>query len=165
MVWTARQGAKRLILGGFGECLRRMLLRPILVADDSEDDVLSLRRMFAKWKVKNPVEVVPSGEEAIRYLKGEGAYADRERYPLPALFLLDLMMDGCGGLGVLEWMRKQPKPAFPIVVLTGIQDLREMRRAYQLGADSFQMKPLEEKEFMPLFTAFTEIEFEDVAHR
>ena len=55
----------------------------ILLAEDFESDVLLMRRAFEKAKIVNPLQVVGDGEQVVAYLRGEGLYADRERYPLP----------------------------------------------------------------------------------
>src|ERR1051325_11431606 len=80
----------------------------ILLAEDREDDVLLIRRAFKKAHLLNPLHVVHDGEEAIAYLKGEGQYANRAEYPLPALLLLDLKMPRRDGFDVLTWIRQEP---------------------------------------------------------
>src|SRR5438477_3383302 len=80
----------------------------ILLAEDAEDQVVLVRRAFAKAQLLNPVHVVPNGEEAIAYLQGTGKYANRDEYPLPCLLLLDLKMPRKNGFEVLEWIRQQP---------------------------------------------------------
>src|SRR5689334_8202570 len=97
----------------------------ILVAEDDENDVLLIKHLFKTCNVQNPLQVVSDGEEAISYLKGEGAFSDRLRHPLPILFLLDLVMSRKGGLGVLEWLQTQPRPPFPVIILTGMKDLSQ----------------------------------------
>ena len=124
-------------------------LAVILLADDSEDDVLLIRRAFKKGNIHNPVHVVRDGEEAISYLKGEGRYANRDEYPLPDLLLLDLQMPLKDGFEVLRWIRQQPGlAALRVVVLTSSEDLRDVNEAYRLGANSFLVKPLEFENFV-----------------
>jgi len=85
---------------------------------------------------------VPDGEQAISYLKGEGKYSDRVEYPLPGVVLLDLKMPRCNGFDVLQWVRqKSIIPHIPVVVLTSSEEIRDINRAYQLGANSFLVKP------------------------
>ena len=131
----------------------------ILLADDNENDVLLVRVLFKKCGVENQLQVVSDGEDVIAYLKGEGIYAVRDRYPLPVLLLLDLSMQRKGGIEVLEWLQTQPKPAFPVVILTGMEDLAKMKLAYQLGAHSFLIKPMEKQEFLNLAGGIKGIEF------
>jgi CheY-like chemotaxis protein len=126
----------------------------ILIAEDNDDHVLLLRRALQKGAVLNPVFVVNDGEETIAYLKGEGKYADRYEYPLPALLLLDLKMPRKNGLEVLEWIRQQPGlRRLRVVVLTTSDAPQDIDRAYELGANAFMVKPLERKDFLELTSA------------
>jgi CheY-like chemotaxis protein len=102
----------------------------------------------------NPLYVVRDGEEAIAYLKGEDRFANRDEYPLPTLLLLDLKMPRKDGFGVLEWIRQQPSlRRLRVVVLTGSEDIYDVNRAYDLGANSFLVKPLNMDEFVRLTEA------------
>jgi CheY-like chemotaxis protein len=123
----------------------------ILVAEDDEDYVLLIRQVFAKAHIPNPVHVVWNGEEAIAYLKGDGKYANRDEYPLPDIFLLDLKMPRINGFEVLKWVRQQPGFAsLRILVLTSSDAIRDVNEAYQLGANSFLVKPLDFQDFTHL---------------
>jgi CheY-like chemotaxis protein len=122
-------------------------LKPILVGEDDPDDVLLLKRVFNLCRVSNPITVVPDGKEVIAYLSGAGQYADRNLHPLPAMLLLDLFMQPVTGIEVLQWIRNNGKPEFPVVILTGWKDLSEMTNAYRLGAHSFLVKPLDKPMF------------------
>jgi len=114
----------------------------ILIADDSEDDIMVIRRAFENAFIPNPLYAVKSGEEVLAYLKGEGRYTNRDEYPLPDLLLLDLKMPGMDGFDVLRWIRQQPGlGAMRIVVLTASDHIRDVNQAYQLGANSFMVKP------------------------
>jgi len=119
-----------------------------LLVEDNESDVVLVRRAMAKAKVLNPLQVVESGEKAVAYLNGEGRYSDRAQYPLPALVLLDLKLPGLDGFGVLKWIRQNPGlKALRVVVLTSSDDMRDVNLAYQLGANSFLVKPAEFETF------------------
>src|ERR1051325_8855198 len=116
----------------------------ILLAEDEEDYVLLIKHAFAKANIPNPLHVVWNGEEAIWYLQGVGKYANRDEYPLPDLFLLDLKMPRVNGFEVLEWLRKQPGLAgLRVLVLTSSDEIRDVNEAYKLGANSFMVKPLD----------------------
>jgi len=116
----------------------------ILLAEDREDDILVIRRAFAKGNIHNPLQVVRDGEEAIAYLAGEGKYANRSEYPLPGLLLLDLNMPRMDGFEVLRWIRLQPGIAsLRVVVLTSSEEIPDINEAYRLGANSFLVKPLD----------------------
>src|SRR5690348_14796702 len=123
----------------------------ILLAEDEEDYVLLIRRAFSQAKIPNPLHVVWNGQEAIAYLKGEGKYANREEYPLPDLFLLDLKMPRVNGFEVLKWLRSQPGLApLRVLVLTSSDAIRDVNEAYRLGANSFLVKPLDFQDFTQL---------------
>ena len=121
----------------------------ILLADDGEDDVTLVRRAFKKAGLLNPLQVVKDGDEAIAYLKGEGAYRNRLEFPLPDLLLLDLKMPRKNGFEVLQWIRAQPSlSALRVVVLTSSEEVVDVNRAYQLGANSFLVKPVDFDHFV-----------------
>jgi len=126
----------------------------ILLAEDNENHVLLIRRAFEQAGLVNPLYVVSNGEEAISYLKGEGKYANRDEYPLPCLMLLDLKMPKKDGFEVLEWLRGQPGfSSLRVVVLTTSEELRDVNRAYRLGANSFLTKPVDFRDFVQLSSA------------
>jgi CheY-like chemotaxis protein len=126
----------------------------ILIAEDNQEDAALLLRAFQKGHLLNPLQFVRDGDEAISYLKGEGKYANREEYPLPALVLLDLNMPRKNGFEVLEWVRQQPTlRLLRIVVLTVSEEIKDVNRAYQLGANSFLVKPVDFGDFLRLVAA------------
>jgi CheY-like chemotaxis protein len=123
----------------------------ILLAEDREDDILLVRRSFAKAFISNPLQIVRDGIEAIAYLEGDGKYASREEYPLPDLMLLDLKMPRKDGFEVLKWLRRHPTLMnLPVVVLTSSEDIRDVNTAYQLGANSFLVKPMDFENFVEM---------------
>ncbi|MHC1764100.1 MAG: response regulator [Verrucomicrobiia bacterium] len=114
----------------------------ILIAEDDENDVFLIKRAFSQAQFDNPLQVVQNGEEAIAYLKGNPPFQDREKYPTPALLLLDLKMPRKDGFDVLTWVRDHPEfNSLSIVVLTSSQESRDVNRAYALGASSYLVKP------------------------
>jgi CheY-like chemotaxis protein len=119
-----------------------MLEMPILIADDFQDDVDLFKIAIQQAGVRNPVFVVHDGGEAIDYLQGQGAFADRARFPLPRVLFLDLKMPRMDGFEVLRWLKENPQfDETLVVVLSGAGEAREINRAYQLGADTFIVKP------------------------
>ncbi len=110
--------------------------------EDDPNDVLLIERAFRKAGLPRPVSV-RDGEQAVAYLSGEGEYADRERHPLPSLLLLDLKMPRMDGFEVLRWLRSHPGGLrrLPAVVLTGSGEAADIDRAYELGANSYLVKP------------------------
>jgi CheY-like chemotaxis protein len=125
-----------------------------LLVDDNEDDILLVRRAFVKAKVLNPLQVVRSGEDAIAYLGGEGKFANRAEFPLPALVLLDLKMPGLDGFDVLRWIREEASlRTLRVVVLTASDDMRDVNVAYKMGANSFLIKPADLERFVEISLA------------
>lgn len=118
-------------------------VQTILLVEDDPNDVLLIQRAFRKARLVNPLQVVRDGEEAIAYLGGEGAYADREQYPLPALVLLDLKLPRRSGFEVLQWIRQHAGlKRVPVVVLTSSRNGPDVNLAYELGANSYLVKPV-----------------------
>jgi CheY-like chemotaxis protein len=117
-------------------------LKNILLAEDSPDDVVLIKSAFKKSGFPDPIYVVSNGEQVLDYLKGEGAYGDRKRYPVPHILLLDLNMPRLNGFEVLTWIRgRQEWMCLPVIVLTTSFYGPEIKRAYDLGANSFITKP------------------------
>jgi len=115
----------------------------ILVVEDDPNDVLLIQRAFSKARILNPVRTVSNGDEAVAYVSGDGQYADREAYPFPVLVLLDLKLPRRSGLEVLAWVRSQPGlKRLPVVVLTSSRESSDINRAYDLGANSYLVKPV-----------------------
>ncbi|MEJ7614243.1 MAG: response regulator [Candidatus Fervidibacter sacchari] len=114
----------------------------VLLVEDSEDDALLLKRQLQKARVDVHLQVVCDGENAIRYLAGEGEYADRDKFPSPSLVFLDLNLPRKSGLEVLAWIREQPYlHRLPVVVLTATEDEGSIQKAFALGADYYIVKP------------------------
>ena len=123
----------------------------ILLVEDDANDVILIRRAFAKAEIKNPVYTVEDGDAAVAYLAGEGAYADRDEHPLPGVVLLDLKLPRRSGLEVLEWVRQSPTlRRLPIVVLTSSRESADVNRAYDLGANSYLVKPHSTEDLLAL---------------
>jgi CheY-like chemotaxis protein len=125
-----------------------------LLVEDSENDAILIRRAFHKGNIINPLQVVSSGDQAIAYLSGEGVFANRAEYPLPDLVLLDLKLPGIDGFEVLRWIRQQPTlKALRVVVLTSSDRIQDVNLAYQLGANSFLVKPVDFERFVEISQA------------
>ena len=115
----------------------------ILLVEDDPDDVLLIRRAFTKAGILDSMETVPDGEGAVAYLEGSGPYASRERFPLPAIILLDLKLPRKSGFEVLDWIRARPGlRRIPVVVLTGSEQRSDVNRAFDAGANSYLVKPV-----------------------
>jgi CheY-like chemotaxis protein len=127
----------------------------ILLVEDDENDVLLLKRAFTRAGLKDNVRVVRNGQDAMNYLGGHGSYSNRDEHPLPFLVLLDLKMPGVDGFEVLQWARKDPNlKRLLIVVLTASNLQADVDRAYELGANSYLVKPIEFDEMVALVGRF-----------
>src|SRR5688572_12299591 len=93
-------------------------MKTILQVEDDPNDVFLLQHALTKVGVANPIQVATDGQQAIDYLKGEGRFADREKYPLPCLVLLDLKLPHVMGLNVLKWIRQRPGSALVVIMLS-----------------------------------------------
>jgi CheY-like chemotaxis protein len=116
---------------------------PLLHVEDDQNDVLLVQRAFQKLKILSPIHHVPNGDAATEYLLGTGQFADRRKFPFPALMMLDLKLPLRGGLELLGWLRKQGAPLrrLPVVVFTSSNQMCDINRAYELGANSYLVKP------------------------
>ena len=116
----------------------------ILAAEDEPVDAMMLQRAFGEAGIPQSLYIVDNGDDAIGYLKGEGVYTDREQHPLPSLILLDLKLPRRSGLEVLEWLRRQPGlRRIPVVIFTSSRQSEGIAKAYDLGANSCLVKPLQ----------------------
>ena len=115
---------------------------PILLVEDDYNDVLLIQRAFRKAKINPVISTVADGDEAIAFLTRQGQYADRELYPTPLLMLLDLKLPRRSGLEVLQWIRQQPElKRILVIILTSSQESSDLAKAYDLGANSYLVKP------------------------
>lgn len=113
----------------------------ILLVEDNDGDAFLVQRAFLKAQVPHLLQVVKDGEQAVAYLSGAGAYADRSRFPLPVFVLLDLKLPRKSGFEVLEWVRQQPViRRVPVIVLTSSNHSEDVNRAYDSGANSYLVK-------------------------
>ena len=115
----------------------------ILLVEDDGNDVLLFEHAVRKSNLTSSIHVVNDGEQAIDYLRGFDKYADRQKFPMPLLILLDLKLPRKGGLEVLGWLREQNSSLnrLPVVILTSSRQSTDINRAYELGANSYLVKP------------------------
>jgi CheY-like chemotaxis protein len=114
----------------------------ILIAEDSEDDAYFLRRAMEKIGWKNPVQILTDGGEVMDYLKGDGQYEDRSRYPFPSVMFIDIKMPRVNGFEVLKWLKEHEQcKVVPTIVFSSSDEPEDIERAYQLGANAYFVKP------------------------
>jgi CheY-like chemotaxis protein len=121
----------------------------ILLVEDRRLDVELTLDAFREARLNNAVQVVSTGEAALDYLFGKDGYADREKFPLPDLILLDLKLPGIAGHDVLRQIKDAPGlKRIPVVVLTSSSQESDRTRCYDYGANSFLVKPITFDGFM-----------------
>ncbi|EEF61790.1 response regulator [Pedosphaera parvula] len=114
----------------------------ILLVEDMDNDVRLMQIACKKAGYQNELQRAKNGVEAIAYLKGEGLYGNRDRFPFPTAMLLDLNMPQKDGFEVLTWLKQQPRlKRFPIFVLTASSQERDIELALDLGANGYLVKP------------------------
>jgi CheY-like chemotaxis protein len=118
----------------------------ILLVEDNPGDVRLTREALKEGKIRNNLNVVGDGVEALRYLRREGPYTDSAR---PDLILLDLNLPKMDGREVLEAVKADPAlRVIPIVVLTSSAAEKDIARAYDLHANCYVSKPVDLDQFI-----------------
>jgi CheY-like chemotaxis protein len=121
----------------------------ILLVEDNPDDVELTMRAFRKNNIANNVVVAHDGVEALDYLFGRGAYADRNIKDTPRLILLDLKLPKLDGLQVLGHLRAEESTKLtPVVILTSSKEEQDLISGYKLGANSYVRKPVDFNKFV-----------------
>lgn len=114
----------------------------VLIAEDDENDAFLLRRAIAKVDPLATFHIVDNGADAIAYMKGDGKYADRDKYPFPRVLITDLKMPKFNGFELLAWLLEHPDcNVIPKVVLSASNQTEDIVKAYQLGANIYFKKP------------------------
>jgi len=115
----------------------------ILLVDDDLDARNLLLLAFKRMGIASRVSCVNSGNEAVAYLKGEGAFSDRERFAYPSLLITDLKMADGDGFRLLAQLRTMPRYRIvPTIVMSASSDADDIRKSYMLGATSYFVKPI-----------------------
>ncbi|MEP6514781.1 response regulator [Microcoleus vaginatus] len=130
----------------------------ILLVEDNPVDILLMQRAFRNETFANTsLQIVRDGDAAVFYLNGDGEYSDRDRYPLPAIILLDLKLPRRSGHEVLVWLRQQPElKRLPVVMLTSSRQTLDVKRAYDLGVNSYLVKPVGFASLLEMMQSFRE---------
>jgi CheY-like chemotaxis protein len=123
----------------------------ILQVDDDRNDWFFLEHAFRSVGITYPLQIARDGQEAIDYLSGTTEFADRRRFPLPCLVLLDLKMPRKDGFEVLAWIRKHSDLGrLTVIMFSSSRHEHDIDRAYGLGANSFLVKPSKLQERLEL---------------
>lgn len=117
-----------------------------LLVEDDPNDVFFVQQEFENALANVHLLHIGDGRDSLRYLKGEGEYADRGKHPFPHVILLDLKMPGLDGFEFLEWLRSESRGELrliPVIVMSSSSMQEDVRRAYGLGANLFMCKPID----------------------
>jgi two-component system response regulator len=116
----------------------------ILLVEDNPSDVALALHALKKHHLTNHIEVLRDGAEALEFLFGTGAYARRDLSSGPRLVLLDLKLPLVSGLEVLRKLKADPRTQpIPVVMLTSSSEERDIVESYQLGVNSYIVKPVD----------------------
>jgi CheY-like chemotaxis protein len=131
--------------------------RTVLYVEDEECDLFFMQAAFQKAGLGQALRGLGNGQEAIDYLSGSGAYADRSQHPLPSMLLLDLNLPLVSGFEVLQWLRGRPEfQALPVVIFSSSSEEEDKARARQLGANDYIEKPSSGMHFGRVVQALSE---------
>lgn len=120
----------------------------IMVEDNASDAELAIRAL-KKSNIVNGVLHLKNGEEALEYIFAEGRYTERDLRETPKIILLDLKMPKVSGLEVLRILKSDERTkAIPIIILTSSSEDKDIREGYDLGANSYIVKPVGFESFL-----------------
>jgi CheY-like chemotaxis protein len=130
----------------------------VLYVEDEASDLFFMQRAFHKAQIGSWLQSVGNGQEAVDYLAGCGAYADRVRYPAPTLVLLDLNLPRLSGFEVLQWMRGRPElAALPVIIFSSSSCPEDKAKAAALGAQEYVEKPQSARGFVDVVERLKEM--------
>ena len=123
----------------------------ILYVDDDDNDIQLANFAAPKAGLASQFHTVNSAAQALDYIQGRGPFADRAKFPMPRLVLLDLRMPRMNGLELLHWLRSQPELlGMIVIVFTASAHPADIGRACELGANAFVQKPSSQTELIYL---------------
>jgi CheY-like chemotaxis protein len=120
----------------------------ILLVEDDPSHRLLIRKNLENHGVSNDVYEAVDGQDGLDYIYGLGVYADRKKYPMPDLVILDIKMPRVDGFGVLDKLKSDPKmKRIPVIMLTTSSRDEEIAKGYERGANAYVTKPLDFDDF------------------
>ncbi len=129
---------------------------PLLVAEDSDEDFVTLQRLMQRMKVQNPIYRCTDGDSVLDFLQQVGESEESDR-ALPSVILLDLNLPGTDGRDVLAQLKQdQSLREIPIVVFTTSSNPKDIEFCYQNGANGYLIKPMDARELQRTIQAFVD---------
>ena len=123
--------------------MRNKAHRVLLIDDDADERVLTAHALKTALPAGSTVFLTESGNDAIRYMIGEGCFSDRRCYPFPTLVITDLNMTGGDGFDVLEFLQANPAwSVVPRIMFTSSAEDDDVRTAFALGVSAYHVKPV-----------------------
>lgn len=121
----------------------------ILIVEDNPNDAEMALRAFKKNNLTDKVFVVNDGQQAIDFVFAKGEFSNRDKRSQPKIILLDLQLPNIDGLEVLKTIRSNPETKFiPIIILTSSKEESDIIKSYQLGVNSYIVKPVDFSKFV-----------------
>jgi CheY-like chemotaxis protein len=122
--------------------LTNPITEPVLIVEDDPNDAFLLQLALKKNGLDGNIHYVKDGQEALDYLSGNPPYDDRQQHPFPSIIYTDLKMPKHDGFDILRWLNERPDCAvIPVVVLSASAEDQDIKKAYQLGANAYLVKP------------------------
>ena len=116
----------------------------VLIVEDNDEDAELAIRALKKHRLANNVVHLSDGEQALDFIFGRGNYSDRVISQMPKVILLDIKMPKVSGLQVLHAVKSDPRmKVIPVVILTSSEEDPDIKKSYELGANSYIVKPVE----------------------
>jgi two-component system, response regulator len=127
----------------------KLLPTRVLLVEDNPDDLELAQLAFKRGRFANAVDVARDGAEALDHLFCEGRYAGRDPSDEPRLVLLDIKLPLVDGIDVLRTIKVDPRTRhIPVVMLTSSAEDRDLHACYELGANSYIVKPVDMEQFL-----------------
>ncbi|AYB29083.1 response regulator [Chryseolinea soli] len=116
----------------------------VLIVEDNDEDAELAIRALRKHRLANNIVHLSDGEQALDFIFGRGKYSDRIISQMPKVILLDIKMPKVSGLQVLQAVKADPQmKVIPVVILTSSEEDPDIKKSYELGANSYIVKPVE----------------------
>ena len=120
----------------------------ILLVEDNPSDAELITRALRKVNLANHLIHVKDGEEALDFIFATGTFAGREKQYVPKVILLDIKMPKVDGIEVLRQIKANSETKrIPVVIMTSSKEEQDIIRSYELGVNSFVVKPVEFNDF------------------